>query len=52
MKVYVVVNGLHDRFVDVKKTDKEANKLINELIADNASVGVKEVKYRVIEKEL
>lgn len=52
MKIYVVVNGLHDRFVDVKKTEKEANKLITELIEDNASVGVIGVKYRVIEKEV
>lgn len=52
MKVYIVVEGVYDRFVDVKKTEADANKLISELVEDNASVGVTEAKYRFIEKEL
>ncbi len=55
MQVYVIVQAMISgvyRFVDVKKTKGQAIELISELIAINASVGVVEVSYKLIEKNI
>ena len=55
IKVYVVVQALISgpyRFVDVKKTKGQATALVKELTENNAYVGVTEVNYKIIEKEI
>ncbi len=55
MRVYVIVQvsvwGIY-RFVDVKKTKGQASALITELETLNKSVGVHEVEYKVIKKQI
>lgn len=51
IKIYIIVHSDSYRFVDVKKTKQEANKLVRELKELNTSVGVP-AEYEVIEKEL
>lgn len=52
MKVYVIVEGVPGRYVTVKNTKIEAEKLIDELIVNDKEFLNVNPEYRILEQEI
>lgn len=52
LKIFIIIEGILNRFIDVKKTKIEAENLIKELQTNNLDMFGKKLQYRIFEKEI